>query len=40
MQKALNWSPAAALVALLLGGILLLYLLYDRPLCIYNLKLG
>ena len=40
MQKSLNWSLAAALVALLLDGILLLYWLYDRLLCIYNLKLG
>jgi putative spermidine/putrescine transport system permease protein len=40
MQKTLNWSLAAALVALLLDGIPLLYWLYDRLLCIYNLKLG
>ena len=40
MQKSLNWSLAAALAALLLGGILLLYWLYDRLVGIDNLKLG
>ena len=40
MQKSLNWSLAAALAALLLGGILLLYWLYDRLIGIDNLKLG
>lgn len=40
MQKSLNWSLAAALAALLLGGILILYWLYDRLIGIDNLKLG
>ncbi len=40
MQKSLNWSLAAALAALLLGGILVLYWLYDRLVGIDNLKLG
>ncbi|MBT8153213.1 ABC transporter permease [Epibacterium ulvae] len=40
MQNSLNWSLAAALAALLLGGILLLYWLYDRLVGIDNLKLG
>lgn len=40
MQKSLNWSLAAALAALLLAGVLLLYWLYDRLVGIDNLKLG
>jgi putative spermidine/putrescine transport system permease protein len=40
MQKSLNWSLAAALAALLLGGVLVLYWLYDRLVGIDNLKLG
>lgn len=40
MQQSLNWSLAAALAALLLGGILILYWLYDRLVGIDNLKLG
>lgn len=40
MQKSLNWSLAAAIAALLLGGVLLLYWLYDRLVGIDNLKLG
>lgn len=40
MQKSLNWSLAAALAALLLAGVLLLYWLYDRLIGIDNLKLG
>ncbi len=40
MQKSLNWSLAAALAALLLGGVLLLYWVYDRLVGIDNLKLG
>jgi putative spermidine/putrescine transport system permease protein len=40
MQKSLNWSLAAALAALLLGGVLVLYWLYDRLIGIDNLKLG
>ncbi len=40
MTKSLNWSMAAALAALLLGGILILYWLYDRLVGIDNLKLG
>ncbi len=40
IQKSLNWSLAAALAALLLAGILVLYWLYDRLVGIDNLKLG
>ena len=40
MTKSLNWSMAAALASLLLGGILILYWLYDRLVGIDNLKLG
>ncbi|OCX61060.1 ABC transporter permease [Thioclava sp. SK-1] len=40
MQKSLNWSLAAALAAILLAGILLLYWLYDRLVGIDNMKLG
>jgi putative spermidine/putrescine transport system permease protein len=40
MAKSLNWSLAAALAALLLGGVLILYWLYDRLIGIDNLKLG
>lgn len=40
MQQSLNWSLAAALAALLLGGILILYWLYDQLVGIDNLKLG
>jgi len=40
MQDSLNWSLAAALAALLLVGVLILYWLYDRLIGIDNLKLG
>ncbi len=40
MQKSLNWSLAAALASILLGGVLVLYWLYDRLIGIDNLKLG
>lgn len=40
MQKSLNWSLAAALASLLLGGVLVLYWLYDRLVGIDNMKLG
>jgi len=40
MQRSLNWSLAAALASLLLGGVLILYWLYDRLIGIDNLKLG
>lgn len=40
MQNSLNWSLAAALAALLLGVVLLLYWLYDRLVGIDNMKLG
>lgn len=40
MQKSLNWGLAAALSALLLVGVLVLYWLYDRIIGINNLKLG
>ncbi len=40
MQNSLNWSLAAALAALLLGAVLLLYWVYDRLVGIDNMKLG
>ncbi len=40
MTDSLNWSMAAALAALLLGGVLVLYWLYDRLIGIDNMKLG
>ncbi|WP_041527562.1 ABC transporter permease [Paracoccus aminophilus] len=40
MTQTLNWSMAAALAALLLGGVLILYWIYDRLVGIDNLKLG
>jgi putative spermidine/putrescine transport system permease protein len=40
MQISLNWSLAAALGAILLFGVLLLYWLYDRLIGIDNMKLG
>ena len=40
MTDTLNWSMAAALAALLLAAVLLLYWVYDRMVGIDNLKLG
>jgi putative spermidine/putrescine transport system permease protein len=40
MQRSLNWSLAAALAAILLAAVLLLYWLYDRLIGIDNMKLG
>ncbi|MFC3528795.1 ABC transporter permease [Paracoccus mangrovi] len=40
MTRTLNWSMAAALAAMLLGGVLILYWVYDRLVGIDNLKLG
>ncbi|MGB3147240.1 MAG: ABC transporter permease [Paracoccaceae bacterium] len=40
MAKSLNWSLAAAIAALLLAGVLVLYWLYDRLVGIDNMKLG
>ena len=40
MQDSLNWSMAAALAAMLLAAVLVLYWLYDRLVGIDNLKLG
>ena len=40
MQRSLNWGLAAALGALLLGGILVLYWLYNRLVGIDKMKLG
>jgi putative spermidine/putrescine transport system permease protein len=40
MQDSLNWSMAAALAAILLVLVLILYWLYDRLVGIDNLKLG
>ena len=40
MTGTLNWSMAAALAAILLAAVLVLYWLYDRLVGIDNLKLG
>ncbi len=40
MLQSLNWGLAAALGALLLGGVILLYWLYDRLVGVDNMKLG
>ncbi|WP_126975657.1 ABC transporter permease [Frigidibacter oleivorans] len=40
MQDSLNWSMAAALAAILLAIVLMLYWLYDRLIGIDNMKLG
>ena len=40
MQRSLNWSLAAALSAILLLSVLVLYWLYDRIVGIDNMKLG
>lgn len=40
MTSTLNWSLAAALAALLLAAVLVLYWVYDRMVGIDNLKLG
>lgn len=40
MQKWYNWSLAAALGAMLLAGVLVLYWLYDRIVGVDNMKLG
>ena len=40
MQKSLNWSLAAALGGILLGGVLVLFWAYDRIIGIDNMKLG
>lgn len=39
-MRSSNWSMAAALSAMLLAGVLVLYWLYDRLIGIDNLKLG
>lgn len=40
IEKSFNWSLAAALGALLLFGVLVLYWVYDRLVGINNMKLG
>ena len=40
MQESLNWSLAAALSALLLASVIVLYWLYDRLVGIDNMKFG
>lgn len=40
ITKSLNWSLGAALAAILLAAVLLLYWLYDKIIGIDNLKLG
>ncbi|MYJ26480.1 MAG: ABC transporter permease, partial [Holophagales bacterium] len=40
VQTSLNWGLAAALAALLLGGVTLLYVVYDRLVGIDRIGLG
>ena len=40
MQQSLNWGLAAAIGTILLGGVLALYLIYNRLVGIDNMKLG
>ncbi len=40
MQKSLNWGLAAALGGILLGGVIVLYILYNRLIGIDKMKLG
>ena len=40
MQKSLNWGLGAAMGTVLLGGILVLYWIYDKLVGIDNLKMG
>jgi putative spermidine/putrescine transport system permease protein len=40
MQQSLNWGLAAAIGSILLGGVLLLYIIYNRFVGIDNMKLG
>ncbi len=40
MSKTLNWGLAAAMGAILLGGVLAIYWLYNRIVGIENMKLG
>ncbi len=40
MSKTLNWGLAAAMGAILLGGVLVIYWLYNRLVGIENMKLG
>lgn len=40
MQQSLNWGLAAALGSILLAGVLILYLLYNKIVGIDNMKLG
>jgi putative spermidine/putrescine transport system permease protein len=40
MQRSLNWSLAAALASMLLGGVLVLYWVYNRLVGVDNVKLG
>jgi putative spermidine/putrescine transport system permease protein len=40
MQQSLNWGLAAAIGTILLGGVLALYILYNRIVGIDNMRLG
>ena len=40
MQQTLNWGLAAAMGAILLSAVLILYWAYDRLIGIDNLKMG
>jgi len=40
MQKSLNWGLAAALGAILLVGVLILYWAYQKIVGVDNMKLG
>ena len=40
MKTTLNWGLAAAMGAILLAGILVLYWIYDKLVGIDNMKMG
>ncbi|NIR32260.1 MAG: ABC transporter permease [Gammaproteobacteria bacterium] len=40
VQQSLNWGLAAALAGVVLGGVLVLYLIYNRLIGVENLRLG
>ena len=40
LQTSLNWGLAAALSVILLAGVILLYIVYDRFIGIDRMKLG
>jgi putative spermidine/putrescine transport system permease protein len=39
-NRSLNWGLASALGVILLGGVLVIYVIYDKIVGIDNMKLG